>query len=182
MPRGDLRLVEPAQAYLSEYKAALESGWSANTTRDTSGLELRKISLDPDGFLADFIWKPGQEIDLGDGKIVERLPGVTRWIWDGGFCGSINFRHVQGAEELPPHVSGHIGYSVVPWKRRLGCASFGLRAMLPIAAECGLNRVMVTCDPDNEGSRRVIETCGGEPVEPLDPTAEKYRFWVKTGR
>ncbi|MFY7959935.1 MAG: GNAT family N-acetyltransferase [Elsteraceae bacterium] len=181
MPRGGLSLVEPASAYLPAYRAALETGWSANTTRDTSGLELRKIALDPERFLADFVWKPGQEIDLGGGKFVERLPGVTRWIWDGAFCGSINFRHVQGAEDLPEHVSGHIGYSVVPWKRRQGCASFALRAILPIAADRGLSRVMVTCDPDNVGSRRVIESCGGEPVEPLDPTAEKYRFWIKTG-
>jgi predicted acetyltransferase len=180
MPRGGLRLVEPAQAYLPAYRAALETGWSANTTRDTSALELAAIDADPALFLENFTWRPGQEIDLGEGRIVERLPGVTRWIWDGEFCGSINFRHVPGSEELPAHVSGHIGYSVVPWKRRQGFARFALSAMLKIAAERGLGRVTVTCDPDNIGSRRVIESCGGEPVEPLDPAAEKHVFWIRT--
>lgn len=180
MPRGGLTLVAPDLAYLPAYKAALETGWSANTTRDTSKQELSKIALGPDRFIGDFTWRPGQLIVLEDGTQVERLPGFTRWIWDGGFCGSINIRHLPGTDELPPHVSGHVGYSVVPWKRRQGCASFALRAILPLGAEMGLGRLMVTCDPDNVGSRAVIEKCGGSPVEPLDPRAEKFRYWVQT--
>jgi predicted acetyltransferase len=41
-------------------------------------------------------------------------------MWDGEFCGSIGLRWLPGTEELPPHCLGHIGYAVVPWKRRLG--------------------------------------------------------------
>jgi predicted acetyltransferase len=180
LPRRNLSLVAPALDYLSAYRSALAAGWSANTTRDTSSQDLARIDRDAALFLAEFTWKPGRRIDIGDGEYVDRLPDVTRWVWDGAFCGSINFRYVEGQEDLPDHVSGHIGYSIVPWKRRQGCASFALRMMLPIALERGLKRVMVTCDPDNVGSRRVIESCGGMPVEPLDPSAEKYRYWIET--
>ena len=34
--------------------------------------------------------------------------------------------------------------------------------MLPVAGEVGLRRVEITCDDDNEASRRVIVKNGGE--------------------
>ena len=65
---NDLALVVPAHAYLEAYQAALKTGWSANTTRDTSGEELIDIQADPDRFLRSFIWHPGQMINLGAEK------------------------------------------------------------------------------------------------------------------
>jgi len=50
--------------------------------------------------------------------VVPRLPGRVLWVWDGEFCGVINLRFVPGTLDLPPHVSGHAGYAIVPWKRR----------------------------------------------------------------
>ena len=60
----------------------------------------------------------GGPITLPDGTQVARLPGFVRWMWDGEFCGQIGFRWQFGTEALPPHCLGHIGYAVVPWKRR----------------------------------------------------------------
>ena len=98
---------------------------------------------------------------LGNGAEVPRLPGCERWIWDGEFCGRINLRFLEGTEALPAFVSGHIGYAVVPWKRRRGYATEALRLMLPLARAEGLARVEITCDADNEASRRVILANGG---------------------
>ncbi len=72
-------------------------------------------------------------IRLPGGGEVPRLPGVVLWIWDGGFCGAINLRYQPGTEELPPHVSGHVGYAVVPWKQRQGHTTRALGLLLPIA-------------------------------------------------
>jgi predicted acetyltransferase len=61
---------------------------------------------------------------------------------------------------------GHIGYSVVPWRRRRGYATSALRQILPLAAQAtGLPFVEVTTDAHNIASRRVIERNGGALVE-----------------
>ena len=77
---------------------------------------------------------------------------------------------------LPPHVSGHIGYSVVPAKRRRGYATEALRQLLPIARQHGLRRVSLTCDADNAPSRRVAEANGFQPAGSREPG--KLLFWT----
>jgi predicted acetyltransferase len=62
---------------------------------------------------------------------------------------------------LPPHILGHIGYAVVPWKQRMGYATEALRLLLPDAKAEGLAYVEITVDPQNRASRRVIESNGG---------------------
>jgi predicted acetyltransferase len=180
-----MTLEVPRLELLASYAAALRTGWLPNTGRDVSAEQLARVAQDAGAFVASMMWTPGSTITLEDGRVVERLPGETRWMWDGAFCGSINFRHLAGTEDLPPHVSGHVGYAVVPWKRRRGYASQALRGMLPLAAAVGLSRVMVTCDDDNLASRRVIEACGGVslggPLVSEDTARPKLRYWIATG-
>lgn len=86
-------------------------------------------------------------------------------MWDDDFCGSIGFRWQPGSAELPPHVLGHIGYSVVPWKRRRGYATEALRLLLLDVSSEGLTHVTITTDVDNIASQRVITSNGGVLVE-----------------
>ncbi len=109
-----ISLVKPSLDRLPGYVAALEAGWSPNTTRDVSGEQLAAIQKDADEFLCGLTEHEGRTVMLGDGSEVPRLPGSVFWIWDGEFCGAINFRFVPGTLDLLPHVSGHVGYAVVP--------------------------------------------------------------------
>ncbi len=79
---------------------------------------------------------------------------------EGELCGYGQLRVVETDDVLT--WAGHIGYSVPPDKRGRGYATEMLRMLLDMAFERGLERVILTCDTDNEPSRRVIEKCGGE--------------------
>ena len=163
-----MRLVPPAATYLPEYKRALERAWSPDNLRPAAAVEeLARIAENPDLFLTEQIDRDakGPAVTLPDGTIVPRLPGIHMWMWDGEFCGSIGFRWQTGTPDLPPHCLGHIGYSVVPWKRRLGYATQALRDILPEARKEGLPYVELTCDASNVASRKVIEANGGRLVE-----------------
>lgn len=166
-----MRLVWPSHEYLSSYVAALERGWSPDEMRQAVANEqLRNIAVNADVFLRSLVDKEGRgaPIALLDGSVVPRLPGYTRWMWDGEFCGSINLRWQPGTEALPPHCLGHIGYAVVPWKRRRGYATCALREILHDARTEGLKYVEITTDPGNTASRRVIEHNGGVLIEEFD--------------
>jgi predicted acetyltransferase len=163
-----MTLVRPAHEHLASYINALERGWSPDTLRAEAGREeLELIADDPDAFLAslDDREAAGEPIVMPDGSRVPRLPGYVRWMWDGEFCGRIGFRWQPGTEALPPTCLGHIGYTVVPWKRRLGYASQALAAILKEVSAEGLRYVEISTDPDNVPSQRVITRNGGVLVE-----------------
>jgi predicted acetyltransferase len=164
-----LQLLVPSLALLDAYADALRRRWSPDNIQpeETALEELEHIDVDPAAFVAmldDREAKAGP-ITLPDGSQVARLPGYRRWMWDDGFCGSINLRWRPGTEALPPTCLGHIGYAVVPWKRGRGYATRALAMLLPEARKEGLAYVELTADLDNVPSQKVITNNGGVLVK-----------------
>lgn len=164
-----MQLVWPSLEHLPSYVAALERGWPPDNVRGAAAAreELGRIAENAVGFVASLVDRKaeGPPVVLPGGSSFPRLPGYRMWLWDGEVCGSIGFRWQPGTSLLPPHVLGHIGYAVVPWKQRLGYATEALRQLLPLARSEGLLYVELVTDPGNPPSRRVIEANGGVLVE-----------------
>ena len=164
-----VRIVAPHHAALGQYVEALRRGWSPNNERveEARAEHLAAIEADAAGFVARQVDREakGPPVKLPDSSEVPRLPGYILWIWDGEFCGSIGLRWQPGTCELPEHVLGHIGYGVVPWKRRRGYAKAALAQMLGHARAEGLDYVYITTIPENVASQGVIAANGGVLVE-----------------
>jgi predicted acetyltransferase len=163
-----MQLVWPAPDHLASYVDALERHWSPDIMRvETAQEELARIRENPTLFLAQQVDREakGPPVTLPDGSTVPLLPGYRRWMWDGSFCGVIKFRWQAGTTDLPPHCLGHIGFSVVPWKRRRGYATRALALLLPDVRKEGLPHVDLTTDADNVASQRVILANGGQLIE-----------------
>jgi predicted acetyltransferase len=164
-----MQIVRPAEPHLPSYIAALEQGWSSDPVRGAVAAreELQEIAADQQRFLSlmEDREAKGAPVKLPDGSIVPRLPGYTRWLWDGEFCGEINFRWQPGTTQLPPTCLGHIGYGVVPWKRNRGYANRALNQFLQEVRSEGLPFIEITTDKTNVGSQRAIEANGGVLVE-----------------
>ncbi len=168
------RLLRPTPALLPGFRAALERGWSADNVRGAAAAQetLARLDSEPEVYFqtTDDPEAKGPPVKLPDGSERARIPGLQRWIWDAdgsgaGFCGSIGLRWAADGAALPPHVLGHIGYAVVPWKSGLGHATRALGLVLPLARAQGLASVEITTDPDNLVSQRVIVANGGVLLE-----------------
>jgi len=91
--------------------------------------------------------------------------------------GMINFRHYLN--DYLTEYGGHIGYGVRPSERKKGYAKAMLALCLEKCREMGLDKVLITCDDDNEGSRRTILACGGIFERIANEGDKKLeRYWI----
>lgn len=137
------------------------------------------LQLDPDMAWQDYLRR------LADSSVGLNLPegwvGATFLVADidGQIVGRVSIRHELN--EFLRTEGGHIGYCVLPAHRRRGYATEILRQALIVARSLGIDRVLITCDDDNAGSIRVIESCGGklDSVRPAKPgTPALRRYWI----
>ena len=109
-----------------------------------------------------------------------RVPASEFWLIDDDkFIGRLSLRHELNENLLK--MGGHIGYEIRPSKRNRGYGTEILRLGLEKAKELGLQRVLVTCDEDNIGSKKIIEHNGGQfenAIEMEGDTVKKLRYWV----
>lgn len=182
-----VKIIKPSVELIESYRQALAKGWSPNTVRvEAATEELVAIAKDSTAFINSLtdLEAKGSPIRMPDGSLAERLPGFIRWIWDGDFCGVVGFRWKPGTEELPAHVLGHVGYSVVPWKRGQGYATQALSELVKQIDFTGLKYITVTTDTENLASQKVAEKCGAVFYEEFEKPAaygrtKGYRYRIQ---
>lgn len=109
-------------------------------------------------------WPPGVQLAAVDGEVL---------------VGRVSLRFALTNFFLEEH-GGHVGYAVAPEWRRRGYATEMLRQALVVLRSHGVESVLVTCDVDNEGSRRVIERNAGvfERLSVADADGPVRRYWI----
>ena len=109
------------------------------------------------------------------------VPQTTFWILENGSAaGLLRMRHRLN-ENLKVK-GGHIGYYVRPSARRKGIGSRALELALREIEHLGILDVMLTTNPDNSGSIRVIEENGGSltaQVDDPDDGSTINQYWIK---
>ncbi|MFC8502314.1 GNAT family N-acetyltransferase [Pedococcus sp. NPDC057267] len=176
-------LVEPDTRFHASFLRAMAGfaaeGRGSDDDDSMIGRDLRTWAsswADPEGFAA-YVEELRAQALADTRRPAYMVPSTTLWWVEGEeWLGRIQLR--QRLNERLLAGGGHIGYDVAPQHRRRGHATAMARAMLAIArTRYGIDSALVTCDPDNLASRRVIEACGGALEDERDG---KLRFWVPT--
>ena len=65
---------------------------------------------------------------------------------------------------------GHIGYSIRPTERKKGYGSKALELLINQAKEMNIEKILITCNINNIGSKKVIENNNGKFINQIDET------------
>jgi predicted acetyltransferase len=168
-----MRLVLPSLKYKNEYLQALKE------TEGEIG-ETRLNKPDTNQTFEDFVkmWKDHAK---GRNHRNGAVPATMYWLIDKNeVIGRVHLRHILNDFLL--NYGGHIGYYIKPSKRRMGYGKKILELALVKAKKMGIWRVLLTCDDNNIGSQKVIESFGGvleNIVQENKHKPLKKRYWIK---
>ncbi len=168
-------LTIPGQEHLDQVWGYRQDCCGADSSMDGCG-PLR-FNTSPEQWLED-IRRYADPDTVPEGKVQATQFLAVRQP-DGRVVGMIQVRHYFN--EYLEKYAGHIGYSVRPSERRKGYAKEMLRLALGFCRQIGLERVLVSCKPDNEGSRRTILANGGVYEHTVHVPGEGIdleRYWI----
>lgn len=137
--------------------------------------DIIKLKTDFNAFVNSLLGK-SDENNLSPNMVAE----TVYWLIDEEeFIGRISIR--PKLNECLAYVGGHIGYDIRPSKRKHGYGKIILRLGLEKARMLGcFEKVLLTCDEENIGSKKIIESNGGilKDKFSINNQLEKLRYWI----
>jgi len=186
-----IKLVSPSTAYKKSFltgaKEFNEEGKLNSTYLNGLGFSIESLKSNFEHFV-NALKRLSNSAFLPDGWYVDQ---VFWLIANNEYVGQVSIRPQLTTPYLLTY-GGHIGYSIRPSKRKRGYGIQTLSLALNVAKKNKLNKVLVTCDSDNVGSRKIIEYNGGcfETAIPMTQSSfrtegrhsergiKKLRYWI----
>lgn len=111
------------------------------------------------------------------------VPSSHFWLIIDGcrYAGDLDLRHCLN--DSLRRYGGHIGYRIRPSERRKGYGALLCKLGIAEARKRGISDILITCDDDNYGSRKIIEANGGVLHDRIDNSrgALTRRYWIRAG-
>ena len=166
-----IRLVKPTIKYKQSFINGIKE---FQREEKTSKENIKKLEQDFSGFV-----KQMRNYEKGKNLPKRRVASTYLWLTDGKqWIGETNIRHKLNRALKKD--GGHIGYGIRPSKRKKGYGVIILALALRKAQRLGIKKALVTCDDDNIGSRKIIESNGGILQNKIKYKGKViYRYWIK---
>ncbi|QUH27658.1 GNAT family N-acetyltransferase [Vallitalea guaymasensis] len=161
----EVKLVEPSILYRDSFLEFIED---VKETGYESYELYTKAEEDFNEFIKDLL-DSSKGINIPEGWI----PCSSFWLVDdvGEVIGVIRIRHSVDSEFL--QMIGHIGYEIKSTHRNKGYGSKLLELGLVEARKLGLEEVIITCNENNIGSRKIIEKFKGKYIKSIFDTDDQ---------
>ncbi len=170
-----MKLIEPTIEFADQIAAYRAEFLASGNSMDGTGA-LRRFENPLDWI--DYVNAGKDPTTIAPGLVPATLYLYVR-ASDRKVVGMIQIRHYFN--DYLEKYAGHIGYSVAPSERRKGYATQMLRDVLPKCRELGIQKALVCCYTENEGSRKTILRNGGVYESTIfEPEKEKQieRYWI----
>jgi predicted acetyltransferase len=168
-----MKLVRPTKKYEKQWHEAINE-----FKKDSRSIKIWEIL----GFPEDLeeIINNAQLCSQGKNLSKGWVPYDIYWLIDDNkFIGIANIRHKLNDNLLKG--GGHIGYEIIPSKRKLGYGNQILRLSLEKIKKLGIKKVLVTSFDKNIASWKIIEKNGGRLENKVKIKSEKgltRRYWI----